>query len=158
MPILIQNRRRHPRLTTPQLRRFVQTILEGLDLGAAEVSVVLTDDAALRQLNKDWRDKDSSTDVLSFPQYEAEEIDEYRQASAGGAQLLLGDVVISADTAARQATSAGVPFSQEMMRLLIHGVLHLLGHDHVAGGQQERRMQEEEKRLYALLEARTAVE
>ena len=64
---------------------------------------------------------------------------------------MLGDIVISLDTAARQATQAGLSLDQEMQRLLVHGVLHLLGHDHVHGGPQARRMKAEEARLLQVL-------
>lgn len=81
-----------------------------------ELSVVLTDDAGIRPLNRDYRGKDAATDVLSFEQ--------------GGS--LLGDVVVSVETAARRVDeAAGWTLDDELTFLLIHGVLHLLGHDHI---------------------------
>ncbi len=111
--------------------------------------MVVTDDAAIHELNNQWRAKDTPTDVLSFPQFEFDELPALMDGTVAGRGLLLGDIVISADTAARQAHDADVPFPEEMMRLLVHGILHLLGHDHVHGGEQERRMKAEEKRLCA---------
>jgi probable rRNA maturation factor len=102
----------------------------------ADLSIVLCDDAEIHALNRDWRGKDGPTDVLSFSQVEGE-----------GPRGVLGDVVISADTAARQALAGGWSLDEEVVRLLVHGVCHLLGHDHVHGGRQAARMQAEEKRL-----------
>lgn len=129
---------------------IAQTICDGLGCPDAELSVVITDDATIRELNRDWRGKDKATDVLSFSQVEGEE-----PAPAAGRRLatssVLGDVVISAETAARQAEEIGHSFEDEVRRLLVHGVLHLLGHDHVHGGEQRRRMRAEERRLLKLL-------
>ena len=135
MPILIQNRRRAPRVGTPFVQNVARIICRGLALVRPELSIVLTDDATIQTLNKQWRGKDKATDVLSFPQH------------AG----VLGDVVISMDTAARQALALRHSLEAEVQRLLVHGVLHLLGHDHVHGGLQARRMKQEEQRLMRLL-------
>ena len=86
----------------------------------AEVSVVLTDDAEIHALNRQWRGKDSPTDVLSWPQ----ETDPMPDAPD-----ILGDVVISLDTAARQASKRGWTLEEETALLLVHGILHLLGHE-----------------------------
>ncbi len=89
--------------------------------GACSLSIVLTDDEEIHGLNRDFRGKDKPTDVLSFSQLE------------GGAEQhsrSLGDVVISLDTTARQAKEYRVTFDRELLRLLIHGILHLFGHDH----------------------------
>lgn len=83
------------------------------------MSVVWTDDAAIRILNRDWRGKDRPTDVLSWPQWGADE-------ALGG---FLGDVAISLDTASRQAAARGWSDAEEMALLLVHGILHLLGHE-----------------------------
>ena len=109
----------------------------------AELSVVMTDDATIHDLNRTWRHKDKPTDVLSFSQYEGE--------GPAGAVPVLGDVIISTDTAQRQAEQIGHSLDDELQRLLVHGVLHLLGHDHVNGGLQARRMKAEEARLLGLL-------
>ncbi|MDQ2870470.1 MAG: rRNA maturation RNase YbeY [Acidobacteriota bacterium] len=82
---------------------------------AQEVSVLFCGDARMRRLNRDYRGKDRSTDVLAFP-------------AAGGP--LLGDIVVSVPYASRQARRRGEPASREIDRLLVHGFLHLLGYDH----------------------------
>lgn len=114
--------------------------LELLGLATAELTLVLTDDAAIQVLNRDYRGKDKATDVLSFAQLEGETV-------PVGEALVLGDVVISVDTARRQARALGHSLEVELRRLFVHGLLHLLGHDHVHGGWQARRMREAEERL-----------
>lgn len=145
MPVELQNRRRHPRVANRFALTRAKQILEALGESASELSIVLTDDAAIRELNRDYRGKDKATDVLSFSLLEGDE------PVAFGPRAL-GDVVISMDTAARQARSIGHSLEDEVTRLLIHGVLHLLGHDHVNGGHQARKMRQEEDRIAALLE------
>ena len=99
---------------------------------------MLVSDAVMRNLNRQWRSADRPTDVLSFAQGEG----------AGGAPAgLLGDVVISIDTARRQAAARAEPLGAELDRLLIHGVLHLLGYDHERSPAEARRMQRRERAL-----------
>lgn len=88
-----------------------------------ELSVLFTDDARIHELNRKWRGKDKATNVLSFPQ-------------AGG--LLLGDVILSAETLQREAALADKPLEDHMAHLLIHGYLHLLGYDHEAVDDAEK--------------------
>lgn len=105
-----------------------------------EVSVVFCDDAYIRQLNRDYRGQDKATDVLSFALDEGEE----PAVHDGPVQHLLGDIVISLDTAARQAEDYGHTLEREMAYLAIHGMLHLLGYDHMdEADQQEMRTEEE---------------
>lgn len=106
----------------------VHATLEAHDAEACEVSVLLTDDADIRQLNRDYRDIDAPTDVLAFAMREGEDSDIN--------PILLGDLVISLETAARQAsTKNGISgtcgsLETEVALLAVHGVLHLLGYDH----------------------------
>ena len=138
---------------------IAQTICDGLGYSGAELSVLITDDQHIHVLNRQWRNKDKPTDVLSFSQIEAggeQEGDSWPDFPGMPQEFeapeVLGDVVISADTAYRQAVDAGVSLESEFRRLLVHGVLHLLGHDHVHGGRQAAKMKREEERLYELLE------
>lgn len=96
--------------------------LESLKLGAVELSLVLCDDAMIHQLNRDYRGKDSPTDVLSFSQREGELADQD--------DPVLGDVVISVETASRQMVEQNHDLESELVVLLVHGILHLLGYDH----------------------------
>ena len=89
--------------------------------GAAELSVVLTDDEQQRALNRDWRGIDKSTNVLSFPQIEP-------FASVEG---LLGDIILARETLEREAVEQGVSFEDHFTHLMVHGFLHILGYDHM---------------------------
>ena len=101
---------------------------------AAELTVVLTDDAAVRTLNADWRGKDKPTNVLSFPIATPEEI---AAAEPEGPPLLLGDVVLAYATCRREAASQGKALDHHVAHLVVHGVLHLFGHDHQADDEAE---------------------
>jgi len=99
---------------------------------AAEISVVLADDALSRRLNGDYRGRDEPTNVLSFANLDAEE------APAPGAPVLLGDVVVAFGVATAEAEKEGKTLSDHMVHLIVHGVLHLLGHDHRDRAEAER--------------------
>lgn len=113
-----------------------ETALKGLGYDGGEVSVLLTDDSEIHGLNLAYRKKDKPTDVLSFPMDD---------------ELLLGDIVISVERAKAQAESFNVSVDEELGRLVVHGLLHLLGYDHVKGGRQAREMKEKEEALLSLL-------
>lgn len=100
---------------------------------ASELSVVLAGNAEVRRLNRLYRKKDKATDVLSFPLLEGRTLD-----SGRGGTLPLGDVVISVPQTRRQAARQGRPFREELALLLTHGILHLLGYDHVTKAQEKR--------------------
>ncbi len=119
--------------------------LEGLN-GAYEVDVSLVDDEAIKEINREHRNIDSSTDVLSFPLGADGEYD--TNPATGG--LMLGDIVISAETALKQAELYGHGIEREIAFLTVHSVLHLLGYDHINGGLEQTVMREKEE---AVLEA-----
>ena len=123
------------RYPTRTLRADGVCLLRTLGRPKAELSVMLCDDAFIRDLNLQWRQKDAPTDVLSFPM---------------GDDQLLGDVVISLETAERQAQSLGHDLQTEVRVPLVHGLLHLCGHDHEEPGQ-DTVMAAEENRLLAAL-------
>jgi len=100
-----------------------RALLKLLGLPKAELSIVLSDDPFIQGLNLHWRQKDEPTDVLSFAMGEGED--------AGLNPEVLGDIVISVETAARQGQALGLTVEQELRVLLVHGLLHLLGYDHV---------------------------
>lgn len=107
-------------------RRAVAAARDAAAIPAGEISLVLADDAFIRTLNRDHRGKDRATDVLSFPQ-----IDGNASALASPASpVLLGDVVVAYETAARDAERTGVALGDHLAHLIVHGVLHLAGHDH----------------------------
>jgi probable rRNA maturation factor len=109
------------------VRRMATQMLRFLEVEDSELSILLCDDDRIWQLNREHRSKDKATDVLSFPQAE---FDAPEHPSRGEHLALLGDVVISLDTAARQAQGRRRPLEEEVRFLLAHGILHLLGYDH----------------------------
>jgi len=113
----------------------------------AEMTVVLTDDVGVHDLNRRYRGKDRPTDVLAFAAREGHRFP--------GDERQIGDVVISLDTASRQAAERGRSLAEEVRTLLIHGVLHLLGYDHERSPSEARRMRAKERALAALLERRS---
>ena len=105
--------------------------LEGLPEALCELSVTFVEKDEIRELNRDYRGIDRVTDVLSFPQFEKDELDSYREEPDEiPDELMLGDVVISRDKAEEQAKEFGHSFERELIYLFTHSVLHLLGYDH----------------------------
>ena len=105
-----------------------------------ELAIVLTDDSAIRALNRDWRGKDQPTNVLSFPAHAPALGRSRAHARAGEPQSgirLLGDIVIAYETMAREAMAEGRPFRHHLAHLAVHGFLHLLGHDHAKDAQAD---------------------
>ncbi|BDV42520.1 endoribonuclease YbeY [Geotalea uraniireducens] len=111
----------------------------------SELSLVITGDRGIRRVNREYLGKDRPTNVISFAMNEGE--------FGGVNPELLGDVIISADTTAREAEEGGLPFWHRLCFLVIHGVLHITGYDHERSGEAEaRRMEAKERELFALLE------
>jgi len=105
------------------------------------LSILIVDDREMKRLNSIYRAKNKTTDVLSFPLYNSiREIPSDREAA-------IGDIVINLDAANRQAMEYGVSRDEELRRLLIHGLLHLLGYDHERNRYQEKKMKRKEKEL-----------
>lgn len=120
------------------LRRATGRLLRLLDEAGADVCIGLVGDTRMRGLNRRYRNQDRTTDVLAFA---------YREARTG-VPAVLGDVVISIPTARRQAKACNHSLDEEVLRLLIHGVLHLVGYDHERSRQQARRMRQKETELF----------
>jgi probable rRNA maturation factor len=124
-----------------RLKAFIEQILLKLKRPDVELGLVLLNDRQIRRLNEKYRGKDVPTDVLSFSLNNASS---YRGPLSP--PVLLGDVVISLETARRQAREQGHALDQEVERLVIHGILHLLGFDHEEA-REARRMQRKEREL-----------
>jgi probable rRNA maturation factor len=125
--------------------QFVETILKMLKIDGREVSVVFTDDETIARLNREYRDREGPTDVLSFSQDE-QNGDEPAGWPAGVEEnSSLGDIIISVETLAAHALLYCVPAEEELNRLLVHGMLHLLGYDHETNhaGEPMLKLQEE---------------
>jgi probable rRNA maturation factor len=122
------------------LKKIARLVLKELDVPKdAELSITFTDDIQMRELNRSYRQIDRTTDVLSFPQSEGPDF------------TLLGDIVISIDTAKRHSISYDVTLHEELKKLIIHGILHLLGHDHKKK-KETQIMREKEKELSLIVE------
>lgn len=115
-----------------------------MDCNDRELSVLFTDNDYIAGLNKQYRNKEGPTNVLAFPMSGGESSD----VESG----MLGDVVISVDTAITESLDIGESIKTTIYRLLIHGILHLLGFDHERSSEDEEIMQKEEKRLFALIQ------
>lgn len=121
--------------------------LEHIDADRAEISVTFVEAEEIRELNRDYRDTDRVTDVLSFPQF-----DDLNELPEVG-EICLGDVVICKDRAAEQAEEFGHSFEREIIYLFTHSILHLLGYDHMEEEEKkEMREREEEVMTYLGIE------
>ncbi|MBI5560176.1 MAG: rRNA maturation RNase YbeY [Deltaproteobacteria bacterium] len=128
-----------------KIKEILKAILKDLGLSGCEVSIVLTDNPGMKELNRKYRRINKPTDVLSFPM-ESPPALPFKKGAAPR-DIMLGDIVISTEKAREQAKEYGAGFYEEMTRLLIHGVLHLIGYDHVKGGSRAKRMKEKEEGL-----------
>ena len=127
LEIALRGATRYPELGATELRPWLAKMTGEVATGFDTLGVRFTGDRAMRQLNRDFRGKDKTTDVLSFP----------GEATPEGRHL--GDIVISVPTAGRQADERGHALEREVRTLLLHGVLHCLGYDHESdGGEMER--------------------
>ena len=120
--IEVVNRQRKVSLDCERWREFAGKALKIAPSDGAGLTVAFVSDRVMRGLNRRWRGKEGTTDVLSFPAGQ----DEFEKAE----WVTLGDVVISVEQAARQAAEHGLSFENEVEQLILHGVLHLCGYDH----------------------------
>ncbi|HRS97427.1 MAG TPA: rRNA maturation RNase YbeY [Smithella sp.] len=141
MNIQIENRQSRVKIDRRRLRGMASRVLKELDAAGKEISISLVDDETIRTLNKRYLGKDKPTNVLSFS---------LQEGDCGDINPdLLGDVVISVDTAQRDAAKARWTTEQEIVYLLIHGILHLLGYNHENTSRRESlRMHQKEKELF----------
>ena len=131
--IEVVNRQRKMPMDCERWRAFAAKALKVAPADGAGVTVAFVSDRAMRELNRRWRGKEGTTDVLSFPaeQTEFEKLE----------GLMLGDVVISVEQAARQAAEHGLEFDEEVSQLILHGVLHLCGYDHETDNGEMNRLE-----------------
>jgi rRNA maturation RNase YbeY len=145
MAVTVSGPARRPRIDRRRIGRRARIVLRTIGRSAAELSVVLVDDAAIRRMNREYRGKDRATDVLAFSLLEGE---------GAGVSAAIGDVVISTATAARQARENGLSLGEEMDRLLVHGILHLVGYDHERSRAEAERMRRKERECLRALATR----
>ena len=138
MPVFVRSRVRRVVIQDSAVRRLLQQLLKIIRESDSEVSIEFVGDAQMRRLNREYRGNDRTTDVLAFA---------FREAG-GPPSTMLGDVVVSIPMAERQAESLGHSLSEELVRLLIHGVLHLVGYDHERSKADARSMKRKEIGLW----------
>ena len=144
MKIAIENRQTRQKINKILLRKVARKILSASACPDGLLSILIVDDATIQEINRDYLGKNRPTNVISFAMQEGE---------GGGVQPeLLGDVVISAETAARDASEAQTTFESELYFLLLHGILHLLGYDHERGTPDDAELMEaKEREIFALI-------
>jgi probable rRNA maturation factor len=145
MKVYIRNRQRLLKANHLRIASQLRKALSLLGLHRAELSVLLVNDKRMRVLNRRYRGVDRTTDVLSFPQLSASHI---RASRVTNHDFSLGDIVINLHKAKRQAAENGILFDEELKRLMIHGLLHLLGYDHERGGYAEKKMKKKSEELF----------
>lgn len=123
-----------------------QALLDALGSPDSELSLVFTDDVEIAGLNEQYRHRQGPTNVLAFPMHEGDFSDITPQ--------LLGDVVISVETAAQEGESLGLTLSQRLDFLLIHGILHLFGYDHETGEAGQMEMDRKTEQLYKIIKTK----
>lgn len=131
--IEIINRQRRHKVQAKRWREFATGASKAIGAGNRDATIVFVSDAAIRKLNRQFRGKDSATDVLSFPsQPESFEAD---------TETNVGEIVISLDRAQSQAKENGLTLANEVEQLILHGLLHLCGHDHETDGGEMNRLE-----------------
>jgi len=146
---LIENRQKKIKIDLQRVRRALNKILRNLDCKDKEISLLFVDDEGIRAINRRFLNRDYSTNVISFSMSEGEfgNINPH----------ILGDIVISVETAFTDALEASIEFDDEIDFLMIHGFLHLIGYNHENTGEDETiRMENKEKELFSMLRNRNS--
>ena len=133
MAILIENQQKNHPVKIQKIKEKAQAILNALDCPEGELSILIVDDPGIEELNRSYLNHTGPTTVISFAMQEGE--------FGGINPQLLGDVVISMDTCAREAEAAAMPVKRRFDQLLIHGILHIFGYDHVRSEEDARQME-----------------
>ena len=144
MDILIDNQQTNQPIRTKAIQKKARAILNALDCPDGELSIVIVDDGRIAELNQTYLQHAGPTNVISFPMREGD----FTQINP----QMLGDVVISADTCAQEAEDAGISTENRLDQLLIHGILHLFGYDHVHSESESQVMEAKSNELLAMLE------
>jgi len=148
VPVLLQNRQRIVAVNRAWMGRTAEAVLLATRAEGVELSLVLVSDQRMRSLNRRYRKQDRTTDVLAFPMEKMGTMDQKGTGTIrkwSQSPFLLGDVVIAMPTAKRQAAALGHSLRNELTRLLVHGLLHLLGYDHERGERDAAIMTRKER-------------
>jgi probable rRNA maturation factor len=147
---MIYNRQRRVRLLPKQLDHFAFEVASTLKLGRRWFDVSLVDDAEIQRLNGEFRGQSKPTDVLSFPWAAANRKFEGRVEAFEELNGFVGDVVISTQTAARDAAEEGMSLDVKLRQLILHGVLHLLGYDHESDKGKMHRLERKLRKQFGI--------
>lgn len=126
-----------------KIEQTARAILDALDCPDGEISILIVDDPQMEKLNRKYLNRNGPTNVIAFPMREGE--------FSHLTPQLLGDVVISTDTAAKEAQIAGIKLEQRFNELLVHGILHLFGYDHEISDRDARKMKRKSQELLGLI-------
>lgn len=143
MEVLIDNRQNSCAISTKKTEHTAKIILDALDCPDGEISILIVDDSEIAELNRKYLNRQGPTNVIAFPMREGE----FSHLSPH----LLGDVVISADTAAAEARDCGMDLEQRFTELLVHGMLHLFGYDHEKSDSEALAMEAKSRELLELI-------
>ena len=143
MEVLIDNRQSRHKIALKKIKQSVQVILDALDCPDGEISILIVDDPQIEELNQQYLKREGPTNVIAFAMREGE--------FADLSPHLLGDVVISMDTAAKEAQVAATSMERRFNELLVHGVLHLMGFDHETNEEEALVMEKKSREILALL-------
>ncbi|OGP53724.1 MAG: rRNA maturation RNase YbeY [Deltaproteobacteria bacterium RBG_13_52_11] len=143
MEVVVQSRQKRQRVRPGKAKKMAEGILNDLGYHECELSILLVDDDEMTQLNREYLSRDHPTNVLAFAMREGEDKDLH--------PALLGDVVVSTETAQREALQRGVTLEEEMALLITHGILHLLGYDHEGAPEEAVKMEAKEQEILARL-------
>ena len=143
MDITVSNKQKKMDIKTAGIKASARKILNALEFPEAELSVMITDDDGIQELNRDYLNRDRPTNVISFPMQEGD----YGDVNPN----VLGDVVLSVETVARDAEALGYDLLEMLDFYLIHGILHLIGYDHEGAADEAAQMEAKTRELFEAL-------
>jgi probable rRNA maturation factor len=144
MKVLIDNRQKKHKISMTSIQQKTKDILNALACDDAELSILIVDDPQIEILNKKYFGRNGPTNVIAFPMY----TDQFSSINPE----LLGDVVISIETAEKEGKSIGISMKERFTQLLVHGILHLLGYDHEKSEQEADKMEKKSDEILKLIE------
>ena len=143
MEIMTDNRQSRYKISLTKIKQTVQVILNALGFPNGEISILIVDDPQIEKLNRKYLSRRGPTNVIAFAMREGE--------FAYVTPNLLGDVVISTDTAAKEAQNSGISMEHRFNELLVHGILHLVGYDHQTSVKDSQTMEKKSRELLDLI-------
>jgi len=145
MEVLIDNRQKKCEISPKKIQQKAKAILNALGSTDGELSILIVDDSQIEPLNRKYLGRQNATNVIAFPM----RTDQFPNIQPE----LLGDVVISIETAAREGVIAGISTERRFVQLLVHGILHLFGYDHEGPEQEAKTMEQKSNEILKLIEA-----